>query len=48
MTDIRFETVKKVADVTFKYKDLGNISKLHSNSPPSVFIGSKLRYPEVE
>ena len=47
MGDIRFETIKKIADVKFKYKDIGNISKLESNSPPSVFIGSKLKYPIV-
>jgi len=47
MEDIRFEVIKKIADVRFKYQDLGKISKLDSNSPPSVFIGSKLRYPLV-
>ena len=47
MEDIRFEVIKKIADVRFKYRDLGKISKLNSNSPPSVFIGSKLRYPLV-
>ena len=47
MEDIRFEVIKKIADVRFKYRDLGKISKLDSNSPPSVFIGSKLRYPLV-
>ena len=47
MTDIKFETIKKIADVNFKYKNLGDIQQLNSNSPPSVFIGSKLRYPLV-
>lgn len=47
MSDIRFETIKKISDVKFRYKDLGKISKLNSSSPPSVFIGSKLRYPLV-
>ena len=44
---IKFETVKKVADVSFKIKDLSKISKVDSISPPSVFIGSKLKYPLV-
>lgn len=42
-----FDVVKKISEVKFKYKDLGKVSKLDSNSPPSVFIGSKLKYPLV-
>jgi hypothetical protein len=45
--DIRFEVIKKIAQVKFKYNDLGKISKVESNSPPSVFVGSKLKYPLV-
>lgn len=45
--NIKFETIKKASDVRFKYRELGNISKLDSNSPPSVFVGSKLKYPLV-
>jgi DNA repair protein NreA len=45
--DIKFQVIKKIAETNFKYKDLGNISKIDSTSPPSVFIGSKLRYPMV-
>ena len=44
--DIKFEVLKKVADTRFKFRDL-KVSQLDSNSPPSVFIGSKLRYPLV-
>jgi hypothetical protein len=44
--DIKFEVIKKITETKFKYKDL-NISKLDSNSPPSVFVGSQLRYPLV-
>ncbi len=44
---IKFEVIKKISDMKFKYRDFGNISKLDSSSPPSVFIGSKLRYPLV-
>lgn len=47
MSDIKFETIKKIAETNFRARDLKNISKLDSNSPPSVFIGSKLKYPLV-
>ncbi len=47
MKNIKFEVLKKVADTNFKFRDLKNISKVDSISPPSVFIGSKLRYPLV-
>ncbi|MFC1710934.1 hypothetical protein ACFLZJ_02145 [Nanoarchaeota archaeon] len=43
--DLKFEVIKKLSDVQFKYKDLGGISKFEGSSPPSVFIGSKLKYP---
>ena len=47
MSDIKFQVIKKIAETNFKYKNLGSISKVDSISPPSVFIGSKLRYPAV-
>ncbi len=47
MGDVRFEVIKKIADVKFKYKDLGKLSQINSISPPSVFIGSQLKYPLV-
>jgi len=47
MSDLRFEIIKKISELGFRYRDFGNISKLDSNSPPSVFIGSKLKYPLV-
>ena len=47
MKDIKFEVMKKVADTSFKFRDLKSISKINSVSPPSVFIGSKLKYPLV-
>jgi len=47
MSDIRFEVIKKIADINFRYKNLDKISELNTNSPPSVFIGSKLKYPLV-
>lgn len=45
--NIKFETVKKIAETGFKIRDLNQISKVDSISPPSVFIGSKLKYPLV-
>jgi hypothetical protein len=45
--NIKFEVIKKIADVRFRYRELGNISKIDSNSPPSIFVGSKLKYPQV-
>lgn len=47
MSDIKFEIVKKIAKTDFKIRNLANLSKLNSISPPSVFIGSKLKYPKV-
>ena len=47
MQDIKFEVIKKISELGFRNKNFRNISKLDSNSPPSVFIGSKLKYPTV-
>ncbi len=47
MESIKFETIKKISEIGFRNRNLRNISKLDSNSPPSVFIGSKLKYPLV-
>ena len=47
MENIKFEIIKKIADVNFKYRELKKISNVDSVSPPSVFIGSKLKYPLV-
>ena len=47
VSDIRFEVIKKIADTRFKFRNFKDISKLDSNSPPDIFIGSKLRYPLV-
>jgi hypothetical protein len=44
---IKFEAVKKISEMGFKVRDLSKISKVDSISPPSVFIGSKLKYPLV-
>lgn len=45
--EIKFEVIKKITELGFKYRNLNNISKLDTNSPPSVFIGSALKYPLV-
>lgn len=47
MENIKFEVLKKAAETNFKFQELKNISKIDTLSPPSVFIGSKLRYPLV-
>ena len=47
MENVKFEVVKKIADIGFKVKDLSQISRVDTISPPSVFVGSKLRYPLV-
>jgi len=47
MENIKFEVIKKISEFRFNKKNLRNLSKLDSNSPPSVFIGSKLKYPLV-
>ncbi|MEX2017340.1 MAG: hypothetical protein WD876_02605 [Candidatus Pacearchaeota archaeon] len=45
--NLKFEIIKKISDVSFKYQNINNISKLDGSSPPSVFVGSKLHYPLV-
>jgi len=45
--DLKFETFKKISEANFKVRDLSKISIINSLSPPSVFIGSKLKYPEI-
>ncbi|MEN7982725.1 MAG: hypothetical protein ABFQ65_04740 [Nanoarchaeota archaeon] len=47
MDNIKFGIVDKISKTSFKYNDLRKISKIESISPPSVFIGSKLKYPLV-
>ncbi len=44
---LKFEVIKKIAEANFKVRDLSKISIINSLSPPSVFIGSKLKYPEI-
>ncbi|MFH1325812.1 MAG: hypothetical protein ABIH49_03550 [archaeon] len=43
--NIKFEVIKKIAQTSFKTKDISKFSHLDSNSPPSVFIGSRMKYP---
>ena len=47
MDNIRFEVLKKVGQTNFKSVAMQNLSKIDTISPPSVFVGSKLRYPFV-
>ena len=44
---IKFGAVKKVSETGFKINDLSKISRIDTISPPSVFVGSKLKYPLV-
>ncbi len=45
--NFKFEKIKKVADINFTVKDLSKISRLDTITPPSIFVGSNLRYPLV-
>jgi len=50
MTDLpnlKFGKIKRIADTGFRNKDIRNLSKFETISPPSVFVGSKLSYPIV-
>jgi DNA repair protein NreA len=47
MENIKFEVVDKISKNLFKSQNLKKISRFESISPPSVFIGSKLHYPQV-
>ncbi len=47
MSEIKFQIIKKIYETGIRCKNLKDISKFDSNSPPSVFIGSKLKYPLV-
>jgi hypothetical protein len=47
MKDIQFGVVDKISQLGMKARDLSRISKFESISPPSIFIGSKLQYPQV-
>ena len=42
---MRFEAIRKIAETGFKVRNLRNVSKFDGISPPSVFIGSRLKYP---
>ena len=45
--NLKFGKVSKVGNIDFKSQDFSRLSKFESISPPSVFIGSKLKYPLV-
>lgn len=47
MQEVKFGAVEKLSKVGFKIKDLKSLSKFEGSSPPTVFIGSKLKYPLV-
>lgn len=47
MSNIKFEVLSKISKFNMKSKEIMKFSKFESVSPPSVFIGSKLKYPQV-
>jgi DNA repair protein NreA len=47
MKPLKFEVVDKISKLGYKARDLRNISRFEGVSPPSVFVGSKLKYPKV-
>lgn len=47
MENIKFEVVNKISKLGMPFRDIAKVSKFESVSPPSVFIGSRLRYPLV-
>ncbi|MCR4327053.1 MAG: hypothetical protein NUV46_00545 [Nanoarchaeota archaeon] len=47
MQEVKFGAVEKLSKVGFKTKDFLNLSKFEGSSPPTVFIGSQLKYPLV-
>lgn len=46
-SEIKFDSVKKKSKINFKSKELKKFSEINTNSPPSVFVGSQLKYPFV-
>jgi hypothetical protein len=47
MEEVKFGYVEKLSKLNFRAKDLRNLSKFEGASPPTVFIGSGLKYPLV-
>ncbi len=47
MEEVKFGTVEKLSKLNFKARDFRSLSKFDGASPPSVFIGSGLKYPLV-
>lgn len=45
--DLKFGAVEKLSNLNFKTKNLDSISKFEGSTPPTVFIGSQLKYPLV-
>jgi len=45
--DLKFGKLDKTQKFQFQTKDLTKISRIDTISPPSVFVGSKLKYPFV-
>lgn len=44
---LKFEVVRKLTETKFRHKELSLLKQFDATSPPSVFIGSQLRYPDM-
>ncbi|NCN51603.1 hypothetical protein GW931_01175 [archaeon] len=47
MGEVKFGAVEKLSKLNFKSRNLINLSKFEGATPPTVFIGSQLKYPLV-
>jgi len=47
MEEVKFGVVEKLSKLNFKSKKIDSLSKFEGVSPPTIFIGSKLKYPLV-
>lgn len=47
LSNVKFGKVKKVGRTDFKSRDIKSLSRFDSISPPSIFVGSGLTYPNV-
>jgi hypothetical protein len=46
-SNIKFGVLKKISNINLNFKEIKKVDHINGVSPPSVFIGSKLKYPEM-
>jgi len=46
-SDLKFGRVEKESRIKFNYNEIRKLPRIETLSPPSIFIGSKLKYPNV-